>query len=145
MKGLGNFPFREPHWAIQGVRFPNLLQELGKACPELHGVRVSRFVGGRFEGGGNIIRCRQGIKDQAGLSICLIHEGKAIDPDAVAKHQHRHIHQENNTEATLRLFQQLLSSESGSFRCQSGRMWDSGNGNRNRGQRPGWAYIIRVA
>ena len=38
MEGVGNFPFREPHRAIRGVRLPNLLQELGKACMELGSV-----------------------------------------------------------------------------------------------------------
>ena len=53
--GVVNVLFREPHQDIRGVRLPNLLQEPEKACPKLHGIGGSRFVGGRIDGGSNII------------------------------------------------------------------------------------------
>ena len=115
------------------------------ACPKLHGVRGGRSVAGRVNKRGNIIRCRQVITDQAGLSVCLVHGCKARDPDAFDKHQQHHVHRNNNTEAMLRPFQQLLSAESSSFRCQDGHMWVSGNGGENCGQRPGRSYISRAA
>ena len=87
MEGVENTPFRDPHRAIRGFRLLNLLQEPGNLCPELYGVGCSRFFGGRIDGGGNIIRCRQGITDQAGLPVRLVHGRKARDPDVVAKHQ----------------------------------------------------------
>ena len=139
MEGVGNFPCGDPHRAIRRMCFPNILQEPGRACPQLHGVGGSRFFGGRVEGGGNIIRCRQGITDQARLPVRLVHGCKARDLDAIATHQQRHVHQENNAEATLRPFQQLLLEEIASFRCQGGRMWASGNGGDNHGQMPGRA------
>ena len=87
MGGVENVPFGEPHQNIRRIRFPNLLQEPWKACPKLNGVGDSKFVGVRVDGGGNIIRCRRIITDQAGLSVCLIHGCKAIDTDAVSKNK----------------------------------------------------------
>ena len=145
MKGIGNAPFREPHWAIRRVPLQNILQEPGKACPKLHGIGGSRFVGGCVDGRVNIIRCQQGSKDQAGLSVCLVQNCKARYTDAVAKHQHRHVYQENNAEAMLRPSQQILTAKSGSLRCQGGHMWASGNFGKNHVQRPGWAYISSLA
>ena len=145
MEGVINIPFIEPHRAIRGFRLPNILQEPGKACPKLHGFRFSRFVDGRVDGGGNIIRCRQGITYQSGLPVRLVHGLKARDTDVVAKHQQCHVHRYNNSEATLCPFQQLLLVESGSFLCQGGCMWASGNGGNNIVQIPGQAYISRAA
>ena len=85
MKGVIIFLFREPHRAIRRVRLPNIMQELVKACPKLYGVGGSRFFGECVDGRGNIIRCRRGITDQAGISVCLVHGRKARYTDAVAK------------------------------------------------------------
>ena len=87
VEGVGNVPFGEPHRAIRSICLPNILQEPGKACLKLHGVGGSRFVGGRVDSRGNIIRCRRRITDQAGISVRLIHRRKARDTDAVAKKQ----------------------------------------------------------
>ena len=99
------------------------------------------FVGGRVDGGGNIIRCRRRIIDQAGIYICLVHGRKARDTDEVAKNQHHHVHWENNAKSLLRLFQKLLLEESSSLWCQGGCMWDGDNGGVDRVQRPGRSYI----
>ena len=131
MEGAGNVPFGEPHRAIRRIRLPDLLQELGEACPKLHGVGGSRFVGGNVDGRGNIIRRRRRIIDQARLSVHLVHGRKSRDTDAVAKNQQCYVHQKDNAEATLRPLQHFLSSESSSLWCQGGHMWASGNGGIN--------------
>ena len=96
----------------------------------------SRFVVGRVDSGGNIIRCHIRIADQVDISVRLVHLGKARDADAVVKNKHHHVHQKNNSKALLRPFQQLLSEESSSLRCQGGRMCTSENRDEKHVQRP---------
>ena len=145
MEGFGNVPFGEQHWAIRRIRLPNPLQEPGEACPRLHGIGGSRFFGGRIYGGGNIIRRHIIVTDQSGLSVRLVHGGKARDMDAFAKKYQRHVHQKNNAETPLSPLHQFLLAKSSSLLCQGGRMCASVNGGVNRVQRPGRAYSSRAA
>ena len=100
---------------------------------------------GSVDSGGNVIRPRIRITDQARLSVRLVHRRKARDTDEVAKNQQCHVHHKNNAEATMCPFQQFLLAEIISLWCQGGRMWASGNGGVNCVQRPSRVYSSRSA